>query len=1159
MEDDDPDDLEEDDNDDAAFDQDYTDESDSSIFDSESEQRETSAEKDDSITQPSENESKSNLKRYVGHTESVTELLSQHDRIKNRKVYHMNREKTPGEISLTSTTTDEHGPLSLEMDQEDEDAHPADEYFDTKSEERQVESFVEDLMEQVHDTSMTKRKKKLKNRIKKLKTSKSGLGQKEKLDTKRMSCISKISTDSNNSFTTGEIAKESAEDEEDSSSKFINIEEKRKTLNLETTAKSHNKEWELTPETIEKSKQNLEILRQSASSQLNKHEASSKRSSTKSCTSFDSSITKRCNEKLLPLFQNHMLIYMNVYDTKQTLYAFHTLRNIISCDTRTFLCLSITTSLSSGSLKQLLTRHRKCIAGKGFTGSISTSEYAQSHRGCMHLEVLLLLCLFYSRGFFHIDSHDAASEPPTRSDVIGNCRVQLESIELLTLICSELIEIVKGMGKGLACYLADLMARCKLQKVILHCLNSSVNTYGHHYSGATIAEQIINFNNPQDEYLHAEAFQIQLLRLLNVVIKLEYEVILLKNDVNGNGTNEQTDSGNISPTRLTAGETSLSSVKYLPNCVISQQPMFLSAILSALQDERLQPLHHNWTDLVTSSLNCFNFGSLTNIVISVVHQLCNNIDRLTKMKLKEQVGLPPDYVISQLEAITVLCHYCLLDNTQQTTLSQLFNQAYPQTSSIASQNSNTGQLFNSIVHSLLPGGGLSNNSNTNQADVQAPKNQQLMAARNAVLSHLPRIVSSVAAIWDSDLGQIRQIKQQLMEFLSPISLHHGANFLAAIAVTWQERGEVHRKKCAHELKHLTIPQQYQRNSVPQACAEQLSLVSLVSSIRVMPMDSFVQTLHQVVKTPPPIHRPPTNLKIEVSALELFYFYMKSAPAPQLGDSWTSLLALVRDGLSLTPPAQFTLLMLLNEFVQRCPQMPFQDKKDIRDLHDVTSRLVDSLSNVAGSCLEQTTWLRRNLAVKEDIAPMVTDGDTTSTSSAGGTAIIQKYSVQAQSVLAAILANLLDVAYGSQEKDKVVSIITTLLYNITPYLKNHTTRNVPSFYACSSLLASLSGYQYTRKAWRKDMMDLLLDTSFFQMDLTCLPFWKQIMDSLMTYDNTTFRELMSRVSLTQTGSLNIFTSREQEYEQRSMLLKRLAFVIFCSEFDQYHKYMPEIQG
>lgn len=53
--------------------------------------------------------------------------------------------------------------------------------------------------------------------------------------------------------------------------------------------------------------------------------------------------------------------------------------------------------------------------------------------------------------------------------------------------------------------------------------------------------------------------------------------------------------------------------------------------------------------------------------------------------------------------------------------------------------------------------------------------------------------------------------------------------------------------------------------------------------------------------------------------------------------------------------------------------------------------------------------------------------------------------------------------------------------------------------------------------------------------------------------------LGRVSMTQTGGLNLFSSREQEFEQRALLLKRLAFVIFCSELDQYHKYMPEIQG
>lgn len=46
---------------------------------------------------------------------------------------------------------------------------------------------------------------------------------------------------------------------------------------------------------------------------------------------------------------------------------------------------------------------------------------------------------------------------------------------------------------------------------------------------------------------------------------------------------------------------------------------------------------------------------------------------------------------------------------------------------------------------------------------------------------------------------------------------------------------------------------------------------------------------------------------------------------------------------------------------------------------------------------------------------------------------------------------------------------------------------------------------------------------------------------------------------QSGTLGIFSSREQEYEQKAQLLKRLAYVIFCSEIDQYAKYMPEIQG
>ena len=43
------------------------------------------------------------------------------------------------------------------------------------------------------------------------------------------------------------------------------------------------------------------------------------------------------------------------------------------------------------------------------------------------------------------------------------------------------------------------------------------------------------------------------------------------------------------------------------------------------------------------------------------------------------------------------------------------------------------------------------------------------------------------------------------------------------------------------------------------------------------------------------------------------------------------------------------------------------------------------------------------------------------------------------------------------------------------------------------------------------------------------------------------------------SVGLFASKEQELEQRAMLIKRLSFTLFCSEKDQHQKYLQQIQG
>ncbi|XP_041336336.1 protein dopey-1 isoform X4 [Pyrgilauda ruficollis] len=847
---------------------------------------------------------------------------------------------------------------------------------------------------------------------------------------------------------------------------------------------------------------------------------------------------KSPNFNIHPLYQ-HVLLYLQLYDSSRTLYAFSAIKAILKTNPSAFVSAISTTSVNNAYtpqlslLQNLLARHRISVMGKDFYSHIPVDSN-HNFRSSMYIEILISLCLYYMR------SHYPTHVKVTSQDLIGNRNMQMMSIEILTLLFAELAKVIESSAKGFPSFISDMLSKCKVQKVILHCLLSSIFSaqkwHSEKVAGKNIVaveegfseDSLINFS--EDEFDNGSTLQSQLLKVLQQLIVLEHRVMTVPEENETVFDFVITDLEHIGP------QQPMTSLQYLHSQPITCQGMFLCAVIRALHQHCACKMHPQWIGLITSTLPYMG-KVLQRVVVSVTLQLCRNLDNLIQ-QYKYETGLsdnrplwmasvtPPDMVLTLLEGITTIIHYCLLDPSTQ-------------------------------YHQLLV--------NVDQ--------KHLVEARNGILSILHMIMSSVTLLWsilhlaDSsekttaaaaasittiNLGSTKNLRQQILELLGPISMNHGVHFMAAIAFVWNERRQ---NKNPSRTK-----------VIPTAGEEQLLLVELVRSISVMRTETVIQTVKEVLKQPPAIAKDKKHLSLEVCMLQFFYAYTQRIPVTSLVDSWAALLLLLKDSIQvgLPAPGQFLILGVLNEFIMKNPSL--ENKKDQRDLQDVTHKIVDAIGAIAGSSLEQTTWLRRNLEVKPSPKIMV-DGNNLESdvedmlSPAMETSNITPsvYSVHALTLLSEVLAHLLDMVFYSDEKERVIPLLVNIMHYVVPYLRNHSAHNASSYRACVQLLSSLSGYQYTRRAWKKEAFDLFMDSSFFQMDASCVNHWRAIMDNLMTHDKTTFRDLMTRVAVAQSSSLNLFANRDAELEQRAMLLKRLAFAIFSSEIDQYQKYLPDIQG
>lgn len=509
-----------------------------------------------------------------------------------------------------------------------------------------------------------------------------------------------------------------------------------------------------------------------------------------------------------------------------------------------------------------------------------------------------------------------------------------------------------------------------------------------------------------------------------------------------------------------------------------------------------------------------------------------------------------------------------------------------------------------------------------QSSASLSQNDPIIVARKEVLNKLSQIIFALIQVWKAMsneqnswiiLGAPADVKKQILSLLSPISLRHGVQFMNSISFVWHElRSKSLSRKdvippCSPDQSLLVeivasisdlpmesvlqttrqvISKTQESRSVRRVPLEVGLLQFFLAYIRLFPGSQLIEcwkTLLHLLRDGLQLGRPAMP-QAQFTLLALLHEFVQTAPiiedrkdqkdlqdvAQKLIDSLTTVVGArlaqtrwLRRALEVEPGPQHE----VSEDDEQAEAGARSLQADTNSIFSGESRSsehftdADSAITTTGVTLAtraDSAGAASGLASTNHAPPSAASNGTSSNAN-DDNSYLAKYSVQALNALAEYVAPVLDVVYASDEKEKVVNLINGIMYYVNPYLKNHHKHNSPSFLACSHLLSSISGYQYTRKAWRKDALELLLDPQFFQMDSQCMEHWRVIVDHLMTHDKTTFRDFLGRMSLNQSGgALKLFASRDQESEQRAQLIKRMAFILFCSERDQYHKYTPEIQ-
>ncbi|EFC43015.1 predicted protein [Naegleria gruberi] len=439
-------------------------------------------------------------------------------------------------------------------------------------------------------------------------------------------------------------------------------------------------------------------------------------------------------------------------------------------------------------------------------------------------------------------------------------------------------------------------------------------------------------------------------------------------------------------------------------------------------------------------------------------------------------------------------------------------------------------------------------------------------ARKYMLSELPNIIESMAITWQalrissgipkettnkqttkihsiSQSGSLHSklsIEKSILQFIDPLIVRFPLQLIASILVLWSKThtdSNISIYSDEHSLdSHLIDILNNCDNTTPDIVVT--SLIDLILS-HDNPQEEIAMK----------------KMKDNYS-LHLLFFYLKKCIKSEIYSQIANKLVTLISSLTSDKNSDLLTLSLLlrvvHQFLSSWGSYLQNDKKLKSTLKDNTQKLIECCFTLTNKDINE----KRNEIIKE--IKKISSTNNLQNLDNVKDSIFRKSlhdhsdpSFNFLRLLSSTLNDIITYLYG--EKDLGQPLIIAIIYPLFLIIKNRETTNLRRVKQAVKLISTFSTAILNMRPLKKEIFDTIADNCFFYCGASTFKYWFKIFKNMEITDTSLVQDLLTRFASTS----SILTSSSTEVFSRARLLKRIAFMLYVGNINDYNNFVPAI--